>query len=282
MRLDLTTLTAGQIALLTVAVTVIGSIIVAAISAIAAFITALVNARTNRRLDYLKVVRTAKAEQLEQFRVNLALKIRVFMAVRAGSPPIEAMEDLPLDEPAFLPVFVVVDQYAQRLTRLANKQQKAVFGAMNGISMVDPLPDETIKEVDKLVQIYILLNHFIEVFALQDTADPVRYTWRLRVNAAQIFEGVYGPIPPELKTIRSLLKTGRFWFAATVAIGILVQGYVVGGIGGVSIAVIVAFLVFQFLVGYLQDPQMVFRVGLITAFLILTWLTFKTWNWRPI
>src|SRR5688500_201786 len=106
MQFDLTNLTAGHI----VVITVIGTVVVALISALGALVTALVNARSTRRLEYMKVVRATKTRQARLIRRVLNRRIKYLLALRAGKQPLPLTD---VDESTFLPPFIIATPAAR-------------------------------------------------------------------------------------------------------------------------------------------------------------------------
>jgi hypothetical protein len=285
MQFDLTALTASQLALLTVAITALGVITAATLSAISAVVTVSINARSARRLDYLKVAREAKAKQLRMFKHSLAVRLKLFMVLRNGLSPAEAKKLVPQGsipdqgEPVFLPLFLAGDPYAANLIDLANAQQKLVKAITPKPDPDKPLSDDAIKEVNKLVHTLILLSHFIESFSLRDTADPTGHMFRLRGEALNFLRDKYPPYTRP--NVRHVFRQRDTWAMLVATVLFSTAGYSFAGIGGVFIGPFVAIpLTFLLATPYLD---LMWRIRLIGAlvFVVIGWVVFRTWGWRP-
>lgn len=186
-KLDLTTLSAGQIAL----VTVIGSLLAAVIAAVSSYVTATINTSSAARLEYNRVIREAKIEQTQELRDTLDRQIQTYIDVRASRKPPRQTGSCE-DSGIYLPVFLASD--TQALVRLANDKRRAledVFAANP-----DTVSDDTLRQVFEYLQVLIVLKHMVEISLLTSNVDPTAYETMVRDQAQKMLQSVYDPYKP--------------------------------------------------------------------------------------
>lgn len=182
MQFDFRNLSAGELAVLAI----LGSAVVAFINGVSAFVTAWVNSRSQRRLEYLKVVRVAKIREARVIRRILSRRIKYYLALRAGKKPVD-LPDTAMDESTFLPLFMASDSWAQKLNILAN-QHKAIVTQLIATGP-DVVAKDTKEAINRIVRILILMSFIVEAAVLRDSSDPAKYLWRLHLDARSFLRG---------------------------------------------------------------------------------------------
>jgi hypothetical protein len=164
---------------------VVGSIVAAVIGSTGAYVTACTNNQQVRRLEHIRDVHQAKLEDARPLREALAARRKYYFEIRATQHAPSHVEES-FELPTFFPLFLAVDSQLVALTRLANEKRVRVKKAI--AESHDKLSDDTVREVNQMLEVLIVVEHLVDIHVLEDT-EPGEYLDRVRVNASRLLRG---------------------------------------------------------------------------------------------